>query len=84
MSLGDAPDILTVPEVALLLRIGRNQAYELVRSGRLRCVRFGIRTIRIPKPALVEFLGEDVEPSENAPVQEGAFSETFLEHEDLP
>jgi excisionase family DNA binding protein len=35
------PDVLKVMEVADELRIGRNQAYELVRSGQLRAVRIG-------------------------------------------
>jgi len=39
-----------------ILGIGRNTAYELVRSGRLRSIRVG-RQVRIPKNALIEFLG---------------------------
>jgi excisionase family DNA binding protein len=84
MSLNDAPDVLTVPEAAAILRIGRNRAYELVRSGELRSVRFGNRTIRIPKPVLVEFLGQFTAPNENAPGLGGAFSQTSVGHEDLP
>ena len=38
-----------------ILGIGRNTAYELVRSGRLRSIRVG-RQVRIPKNALIEFL----------------------------
>jgi len=38
-----------------ILGIGRNIAYELVRSGRLRSIRVG-RQVRIPKNALIEFL----------------------------
>ena len=55
-SLDDLPVTLRVEE---LMPIGRNTAYELVRSGRLRSIRVG-RQVRIPKNALIEFL-EDTE-----------------------
>jgi excisionase family DNA binding protein len=48
------PDVLKVMEVADELRIGRNQAYELVRSGQLRAVRIG-QAIRVTREALEEF-----------------------------
>jgi excisionase family DNA binding protein len=48
------PDVLKVVEVADELRIGRNQAYELVRSGQLRAVRIG-QAIRVTREALEEF-----------------------------
>ena len=49
------PTILTVPEVANILRIGRNAAYQLVTDGNIRCIHIG-RSIRIPRTALVQFL----------------------------
>jgi excisionase family DNA binding protein len=48
------PGVLKVMEVADELRIGRNQAYELVRSGQLRAVRIG-QAIRVTREALDEF-----------------------------
>ena len=48
------PEVLKVMEVADELRIGRNQAYELVRSGQLRAVRIG-QAIRVTREALEEF-----------------------------
>ena len=54
-SLDDLPVTLRVEELMPLLGIGRNTAYELVRSGRLRSVHVG-RQVRIPKNALIEFL----------------------------
>jgi excisionase family DNA binding protein len=48
------PDVLKVMEVADELRIGRNQAYELVRSGQLRAVRIG-QAIRVTREALDAF-----------------------------
>ena len=46
---------LTVPELAAELRIGRNSAYNMVRSGQIRSVRIG-RNIRIPRDAVDSFL----------------------------
>lgn len=48
------PDVLTVPEAAKLLRIGKNQAYELVKNGRLGVIKLGKKII-VPKPSLVDF-----------------------------
>ena len=55
----DLPVTLRVEELMPILGIGRNTAYELVRSGKLRSIRVG-RQMRIPKNALIEFL-EDTE-----------------------
>ena len=49
----DLPEMVMVEEAAAFLRIGRNAAYDLVKSGALRSVRFG-RLIRIPKQALLD------------------------------
>jgi excisionase family DNA binding protein len=47
-------ETLKVKEVAAELRCGKNQAYELVRSGAIRSVRIG-RAIRVPREALEAF-----------------------------
>lgn len=54
-NISDLPLALTVLEAGQVLRVGRNVAYDLVRSGQLRSVRVG-RNIRIPRDALVEYL----------------------------
>ena len=59
----DHQTLLTVPEAAKLLRIGRNLAYELVAQGEIPSVRFG-RLIRVPRAALEERLGADSNSSE--------------------
>lgn len=56
MSKDDLPLALTVEDVAKILGIGRNSAYSLVHSGALRYIRIG-RQIRIPKSALMDYLG---------------------------
>ena len=48
------PAVLKMAEVAVELRIGKNLAYELVRSGELRAVRVG-QAIRVTREALEEF-----------------------------
>ena len=54
-NISDLPLALTVLEAGQVLRVGRNVAYELVRSGQLRSVRVG-RNIRIPRDALAKNL----------------------------
>ena len=53
--LHELPMTLRVEDLMPLLGIGRNTAYELIRSGQIRSVRIG-RQIRIPRDALLEFL----------------------------
>ena len=54
-SYDELPLALKVEDLMPILGIGRNAAYELVRSGQIRCVRIG-RKIRIPKDAVMEYL----------------------------
>jgi excisionase family DNA binding protein len=54
-SLDELPVTLRVEDLTSILDIGRNTAYELVRSGHIKSVRVG-RQIRIPKDAVQEFL----------------------------
>ena len=52
------PLILSVDELAKILGIGRNTAYDLIRCGKIRSVRIGHK-IKIPKDSLLEFLQEN-------------------------
>jgi excisionase family DNA binding protein len=59
----DVPDngaqqVLKVKEVAGELRVGINQAYELIQRGEIRSVRIG-RAVRVTREALEEFLAGD-------------------------
>lgn len=49
------PLLLTVEEMASVLRIGRNPAYQLVKDGNIQSIRVG-RSIRIPRNALIQFV----------------------------
>ncbi|MDA8331595.1 MAG: helix-turn-helix domain-containing protein [Candidatus Dormibacteraeota bacterium] len=51
----DPPAVYTVREIADLLRIGRNQAYAMVREGTLASFRSGT-TIRVPRAAVEQLL----------------------------
>ena len=53
--LHDPPMTLRVEDLMPILGIGRNTAYQLIRSGQIRSVRIG-RQIRMPREALLEFL----------------------------
>ena len=55
-SLDKLPLALRVEDLMPILGIGRNTAYELVRSGQIRSIKIG-RQIRVPRDAVAEFLG---------------------------
>ena len=54
-SFNDLPLTLCVEDLMPILGIGRNTAYELVRSGQIFSVKIG-RQLRIPKQALIDYL----------------------------
>ena len=54
-SIDELPLVLRVEDLMTILDIGRNKAYELVRSGQIRSIKVG-RQIRVPRDAVVEFL----------------------------
>ena len=54
-SFDELPLTLRVEDLMPILGIGRNTAYELVRSGQIRSIRIG-RQLRIPKDAVLEYL----------------------------
>ena len=58
---------LTIPEVAALLGISRNAAYEAARSGELAgvpVIRVGARRLVVPRRPLEQLLG--ISPAENS------------------
>ena len=59
-SLDELPLALRVEELMPILGIGRNTAYDLVRCGQIRSIKVG-RQIRVPRDAVVEFLGAKAE-----------------------
>ncbi len=49
------PDVMTVPQVAEALHIGRGAAYKLVNAKTIGSVRIG-KKIRVPKQCLIEYV----------------------------
>ena len=49
------PDVLTVPDVVRLLRMGKNTVYKLLKEGTISSIKRGKKII-IPKVCLIEFL----------------------------
>lgn len=50
------PDLLTVPEVAVILRVDRSYVYRLIREGKLRVLRPTPHKTRVLKTDLQTFL----------------------------
>ncbi len=48
-------EILTIDETCEILRIGRGQCYEQLKSGRIKAWRMG-RTWKIPKEGIIEYI----------------------------
>lgn len=55
ISCEDLPLTLCVEDLMPILNIGRNTAYELVRSGTIPSIKIG-RQLRIPKQVLIDYL----------------------------
>lgn len=51
-------DVVTVEELAKMLNIGRNTAYELVRSEEVASLKIG-RQIRISKQAVLDYINNN-------------------------
>jgi excisionase family DNA binding protein len=47
--------VVTPPEAARLLGLGRTTVYKLIRSGDLKAIRVG-RSVRVPREAIPEFI----------------------------
>lgn len=61
-TLESLPLLLTVGEMASVLRIGRNSAYQLVKDGNIQSIHVG-RSIRISRNALIQFMGRTQQPA---------------------
>lgn len=54
----DYPDVVTVDDLRQMLHIGRSAAYSLLKSGRIKTLKFGKEYI-IPKSSVIDFLNTD-------------------------
>ena len=48
-------DILTIDDLAKMLKIGKNKAYGLLYHGEIKSIRIG-KIYRIPKESVIEYL----------------------------
>jgi len=55
-------DVVTVKELCEMLRIGRNTAYELIRSGQISGILVG-RQIRVRKESVIQFFMDPQNPT---------------------
>ena len=53
----ELPLVLRVEDLTQILSIGRNTAYELVRSGKIKSIRIG-RSYRITRDSITEYLAQ--------------------------
>lgn len=51
----DLPLVLCIEDLMQLLSIGRNTAYKLLRSGKIKSIRIG-KCYRIPRDSITEYL----------------------------
>ncbi len=49
------PDVVSVEQLCKMLRIGRNTAYHLLKSGTIQAIRIG-RQYRIPKKQVIHYM----------------------------
>lgn len=54
-SIDEYPSFLTVQDLRDILRVGRDNVYNLVNSGQFKTIKVG-RQIRVPKDAFVNWL----------------------------
>lgn len=51
----DYPDVVTPNDLRLMLNIGRNSVYNLIRSGQIEVIRIG-KKILVPKISVIRFV----------------------------
>lgn len=52
------PDVVTPNDLRFMLNIGRNTAYNLIRSGQIEVIRIG-KKILIPKISVIHFITQN-------------------------
>ena len=55
MTLDNCPALLTVPELATVLRVGRNTAYRLIDAGTIPAIKIG-RQIRVYREDVIRYV----------------------------
>jgi excisionase family DNA binding protein len=55
----DFPDLLTVTEVARMLRVSRMTVHRLIRAEKLPALKVGARSWRVPRDAVIALLDKE-------------------------
>ncbi len=50
------PDILSIKEVCELLKIGKNQVYQLLNTGELKGFKVGSKSWKIPRESIDDYI----------------------------
>ena len=64
-------DLLTVEEVADLLRVNRQTVRNWIDNGQLPSIRVGSRRVRVQRPALEAFIGLESDEADAGPARGG-------------
>lgn len=51
------PDVVTVDDLQNMLKIGRNSAYDILKTGMIKTIKIGKKYI-IPKQSVINFLAD--------------------------
>lgn len=63
--LDNYPDVLTVDEVREILGMGRNAAYDAIKSGQIPSFKAGPKLIRVSKERLREYINGTARDTQN-------------------
>ena len=63
MRLEQYQDILTIDDVSEILKIGRNQCYSLLNTGKLHGFKTGNKIWKIPRDAILYFIKNEFYPA---------------------
>lgn len=60
MRIEDLDEVITVEELARVMKVGRNSAYAMVRENRIKSIKNGTRYL-IPKQSVIDFLNQSTD-----------------------
>lgn len=58
--LSDYPDVLLPEDLMMILKIGKNTTYKILKERNIKSIKVG-KNYKIPKPFMIEYLLRDIE-----------------------
>lgn len=52
-------DVIRVEDMMVMLKVGKNKAYQLINSGKIRAFRIG-KIYKIPKKSVIEYVEKEL------------------------